>query len=479
MSVKFSLRSGAAFAVLAFFLTGCSVGDDYQRPETAQPVSWNDGVASGEWPSAEWWRGFNAPSLDDYVRQASQANLDLAAAEARVRQADAQVKIAGGALLPSVSAGGGASRSHNPVSKGSNSSKSGSDSVQTNTYSANLSASYEIDFWGKNQAAVDAARATALGSRFDRQTSILTVQSGVATTYFTILGTNERLRVARENLRNAEEVLAAIQDKLRAGTATELDLAQQESQVASTRTAIAPLEQTLRQNTNALAVLLGKLPEDVAIPAKDLSGLTVPEVKPGLPSQLLQRRPDVRSSEQALINTNATIAEAQAALFPSISLTGQYGYSSSVLHSLFDPASTLWNIATSLTQPIYKGGVLEGGVDLAKSKWDEAAATYQKTVVSAFSDVENALVALQKTTEEEQSQLVAQQTAKRAYEIAQDQLRGGTADITTVLNVQKTLFAAEDNLAQARLNRLLAAVALYKALGGGWDGAVTMVDAKG
>lgn len=462
-------RKGAALAAAALLLNGCSVGEDYQRPQVAQPLSWSDGVAAGEWPSATWWRSFNAPDLDAYVRQASEANLDLAVAVARVRQADAQVKVSGASLLPSLDGGSSATRSHTPVSKTSNKSN-GSNSVQSNSYAANLSASYEIDFWGKNQAAVDAANASAQGSRFDRQTTILTVQSSVATTYFAILGANERLRVARENLKNAEDVLSAIQDRMQAGTATDLDVAQQESQVASTRTAIPPLEQSLRQNTNALAVLLGKLPENIAPPTQTLAGLSVPAIAPGLPSELLERRPDVRSAEQTLISTNADITQARAALFPSIKLTGQYGYQSTVLHSLLDPSSTLWNIATSLTQPIYRGGALEGGVELTKAKWDEVVATYRKTIISAFSDVEDALVALQKTTEEERSQLVAEQTALRAYAIAQDQLRGGLADITTVLNVQKALFQAEDNLAQARINRLQAAVTLYKALGGGWDG---------
>jgi NodT family efflux transporter outer membrane factor (OMF) lipoprotein len=272
---------------------------------------------------------------------------------------------------------------------------------------------------------------------------------------------------------NAEEVLAAIRDRMEAGTATALDVAQQESVVAGQRATIAPLEQQIRQDGNALAILVGRLPEQMTVKPEVLSGIRQPLIQPGLPSELLARRPDVQSAEAALVAANANIGNARAQFFPSIQLTGSGGFQSVMLATLLQHTGLIYAFGTSLTQPIFEGGRLEGQLEQAKGRYDELLQDYRKAVVSAFSDVENALVAVQKTAEEEDAQRTAEATARNAYEIAESQLRGGTVDITTVLNTQKTLFAAVDALTQARLAHLQAVVGLYKALGGGWGRAPT------
>jgi len=459
---------------LAVLLGGCSIGDPFVAPDAPPPAAWSGIARTAEWPSPDWWRQFGSPRLDALMQDAMRGNFDIAAAMARVRQAEAQVEIAGGALLPSLTGDGSATRSKSSAamsSSGSSIRGGGLKPTFTTTYGATVSASYEIDFWGKNRAGVDAAAAAAEASRFDHQTAMLTMQSSIATTYFDILGYSERLRLARDSVANAEAVLAAYRDRQAAGTATSLDVAQQENIVATQRASVPPLEKQIRQSRNALAILVGRLPEELALEPEPLSALAVPEVAPGLPSELLARRPDVLSAEANLRGANADITVARAAWFPSISLTGQGGFQSVELSRMMSYGSSMFSFGPSLTVPLFDGGKIAGTVEQKRARWDELVQTYRKAVVSAFSDVEDSLVAVEKTGEAEQEQRTAEATARRAYEIAQSLMRGGTVDVTTVLNTQKTLFSAQDQLAQARLARFQALVGLYKAMGGGWSSA--------
>ncbi|SEH25046.1 efflux transporter outer membrane subunit [Magnetospirillum fulvum] len=454
---------------LAVLLGGCSIGDPYAVPAVPPPAAWSGASHTAEWPSPDWWRRFGSPRLDALMQDAMRGNFDIAAAMARVRQAEAQVEIAGGALLPSLTGDGSATRGRASMATSSSSSVVSRKPTYTTTYGATVSASYEIDFWGKNRAGVDSAAAAAEASRFDYQTAMLTMQSSIATTYFDILGYGERLRLARESVANAEAVLAAYRDRLAAGTATSLDVAQQESVVAAQRASVPPLEKQIRQSRNALAILVGRLPEELALEPETLDVLAVPEVAPGLPSELLVRRPDVLSAEANLRGANADITVARAAWFPSISLTGQGGFQSIDLAKMMTHQSLLFSIGPSVTVPLFDGGKIAGTVEQKRARWDELVQTYRKAVVSAFSDVEDSLVAVEKTEAAEQEQRVAEATSRRAFEIAQSLMRGGTIDVTTVLNTQKTLFSSQDLLAQARLARFQALVGLYKALGGGWS----------
>jgi NodT family efflux transporter outer membrane factor (OMF) lipoprotein len=403
--------------------------------------------------------------------QAQGANFDLAAAVARVRQADAQVRIVGAALVPAIDGGAQVQHQQQPAAPASGGRGGTVQSPARTSYGTTLNASWELDFWGKNAANRDSAQAAAAASRFDRETVALTVTSGVATSYFNILGAQDRLTVARADVANAESVLAAIRDRQRFGTATELDVAQQESVAAGLRAQVPPLEQQVRQNLNALALLVGALPETLAEQSATLGDLTVPAVTPGLPSALLARRPDVQFAEAQLIGNNADITAARAALFPSVTLTGQLGIESVALGTLLSGSSVLYSLAAGLTQPIFHGEALEGAIEQKLARYEELVQAYRKAVLSAFTDVENALVAVRKSREGEAAQRQAVATAKRANDISLAQYNAGLVDITTLLNTQKTLFQAEDALVQARLGHLQAAVSLFKALGGGWQAA--------
>ena len=477
MTMRRRLPRIAGPLVAALALAGCSLVPDFARPYIPMPEAWKDApppaasqpVQPVSWPSTDWWRGFGSPPLDTLIATAERNNYDLGAAAARVLQADAQARIAGAPLLPALDGGAGASRSWARSSGSSSSSSSRSGAIITTSLSANLSASYQLDLFGANRAALEAAEASALFSRFDRETVALTVVSSVANTYFQTVQFRDRLRVARRNLANALEVLQVVQARVDAGAASALDLAQQQTIVAQQRAAIPPLETQLRQSENALAILIGAAPAATTIGGNSIMGIAPPAVAPGLPSALLARRPDIQSAEAQLVSANAQIGVARAAFFPTISLTAETGYASASLGSLFHPASALSSVASSLVQPIFEGGRLEGGLDLAKGRYAELVANYRKAVISAFADVESALVAVQRTAEQETLQAQAVQQARLAYSLAETRYRAGAVDLLTVLDAQRTLFAAEDQLVQVRLARLQAAVAMFKALGGGWQ----------
>jgi outer membrane protein, multidrug efflux system len=446
-------------------LAACSVGPAYKRPDIPLPAKWRetpDDNAAGVWPSSDWWHGFGSQKLDELIAEAQRSNDDLGAAVARVEEADAQVRIAGAALLPSLDVGATATRQESQVARAG---RSGT----FNTFNPELTASYELDFWGKNRALKQAARATAIASHYDKQIVALTVISSVATTYFQALQFRDRLQVARENLANGEKILHGLQLQKTAGIATGLDVAQQETAVALLNAAIPPLEQQFRQLVNALAVLVGKTPESIDVDTGTLNTLTLPKLVEGLPSQLLARRPDVAESEQQLISANANITVARAALFPSIQLTASGGYASSDLASLINPANRLWAVSAGLLQPIFHGGALRGQVVFSNARYRELLSTYHKTVISAFSNVEDALVAAQQTKEQQTRQQDAVNKARRAFQFAQTQMSAGTVNILTVLNTENALFSAQDELVQIQYLHLQSMVDLYTALGGGWQ----------
>jgi multidrug efflux system outer membrane protein len=451
---------GCAFAALA----ACSVGPAYKKPDIPLPAQWQAAVRNEDaavWPTSDWWHGFGSAKLDELIAEAERSNDDLAVAMARVREADAQARIAGAPLLPSLDFSAVATRERAQVS--------GFGARSINVFNPELTASYELDFWGKNRASRAAARATALASRFDQQTVALTVISSVATTYFQALELRDRIDVARQNLENGQKVLHGLQLQETAGIATGLDVAQQETAVALLDAAIPPLLQQFRQTVNALAVLIGKTPESVDVEMGTLTALTRPVVVEGLPSQLLTRRPDVAEAEQHLIAANANITVARAALFPAIQLTASGGYESSQLASLISPVNRLYAVSAGLMQPIFHGGALRGQVAFSNAQYAELLSTYHKTVISAFSNVEDALVATQQTLEQQQRQQDAVNKARRAFQFAQTQMSAGVVNILTVLNTENALFSAQDELVQVQYLHLQSLVDLFTALGGGWQ----------
>ena len=297
----------------------------------------------------------------------------------------------------------------------------------------------------------------------------LTTLTSVANAYFLVLSSQDRIRVAERNIASAQRILDAIKQRLSAGTGTDLDVAQQESVLANQRALVPPLRQTLQQNVNALATLVSRPPESITVKGGTLDRIAVPRVTPGLPSEILTQRPDIRRQEAQLASATANVGNARAQFYPSIQLTGQGGYQSSALSALFQPHAAFFSLVGSATQPIFDGGRILGNFEFAKARQDELLQTYRKTVVQAFNDVDTALTNVRETTIKLRLQRDVVAASRRAFQLAGDQLRAGTADIVTVLNVQITLFQAEDALVQAQLARLQAIVSLYQALGGGWE----------
>ena len=460
-------RWGVTLALVASSL-GCVLTQDIPDPALDVPGGYKYGGPRAEDapPALDWWRGFNSAEMTTLMEEAQRVNLDIAAAVARMLQADALARQAGAALLPTLQGNGSQTYARTSGSSASGLTNGGR---ETTNYSASLSAAYQLDFWGGNRDALQAAEETATANRFDRDVTALTTLTAVATAYFNVLASQDRLRTAQHNIASAQRILNAVQDRRKAGTGTDLDVAQQESVLANQRAAVPPLRQTLEQNINALAILVSRPSESVRIAGGSMNRIAVPRITPGLPSELLTQRPDIRKQEAQLASATANVGSARAQFFPSISLTGQGGYQSSALTSLIQPHAAFFGMVASVNQPIFDGGAILGNFENAKAVQDQMLQTYRKTVVQAFGDVDNALVAIRETTNKLRLQREVVAASRRAFQLSEQQLRAGTADIVTVLNTQLTLFQAEDVLWQAQLARLLAVVSFYQALGGGWE----------
>jgi multidrug efflux system outer membrane protein len=470
----------AAAAVIPV-LTGCILTADTLDPALDIPNKYRGAPARGAHaalPRLEWWRSFRSAELTDLMDQAVAANFDIAAAIARIVQADAQARIAGAALLPSLSGNANVTRSRPSSNTGTN-----AISVTDRTnYQTSLSASYVLDFWGRNRALIRAAESNASASRFDREVVELTTLVSVANAYFLVLEAQDRLRVANENLQASERILKVIQDRFAVGGAapsggqigaqgsgSALDVAQQAALVAIQRASLPPLVEQAEQNRATLALLVGRAPEHIRVKGGSMYRLAIPRVTPGLPSDLLAQRPDIREAEARLAGADANVEAARAAFFPTIQLTGQGGVSSAMLSNLFAPGSGFYSVAASAAQPIFDGGTLLGQLDLQKGMREELLANYRKAVISGFTDVERALIAVQQLSRQETLERQAVAESRRAFNLSEERFRAGTLDLTTLLQTQQTLFVQEDALAVIRFNRLQAVVLLYQALGGGWE----------
>ncbi len=476
----------SAFLALALPLAACDLGPDYHRPALEVPEAYRatPATAARAWPGPEWWRGFHSTELDELIAQARENNFDIQAAIARVEQADAQVRISGAPLLPSVTGTGSYTWNRTGTATGRTVSTSdlattslasltstpgGSHYIESRTPSLSLGVSYELDFWGRLRAQQDSAEASALYSRFDQQTVALTTVTSVANTWFQALAAQDRVDVAERNLKDSTEILDAIRGRLSVGTASQLDVSQQEALVAGIRASIPGLRSQLVQQVNGLGILVGKPPQAIAVEPGTLTTLDLPEVAPGLPSELLARRPDIASAEAQLIAATADLRSARANFFPQITLTGSGGVESTALSSLFSPGSMLLSLAGQASQTIFDNGLKGGQYDQYKGKRNELVADYRKAVIQAFTDVQNGLDTYRLATEQEALEREAVRTAQRAADIAKAQVAAGTSDIVTALQAQTTLFTDLDTLAQVRLARFQALLTLYKALGGGWS----------
>jgi len=464
MRMNVRLNSKMSVLVMALVLAGCAAPLPPAADATAQalPAQW-PGKADSEASaaitaiSADWWRSFGSAELDALVGQAQAQSLDVAAATARVRQASAVARSAGAALLPEVNASLNASRQQR---------LGGNASVDGSLFGAGLNASYEIDFWGRNRAGRDSALAALQASAFDRDTLQLSVTAGVATTWLQAVALRERIVIGESNLQSAQRLLALIESRARAGAATPLELAQQRGLVAGQRRGVEALRQQAGDARSALALLLGQGGAP-AIATQTLAALQAPSVGAGLPVELLTRRPDIARAEAQLAAADANLLAARAALLPRLTLTGGIATGGDQLRRVFD--NPLYSLAAGLAAPIFDAGRLAAGRDLAQAQREELLAGYRAAIVAAFTDTEVALNAVAGVAAQSAAQAEELAQAQRALTLAERRYRAGADSLLTLLDAQRTLYAAQDAAVQLQALGLQASVALYKALGGGWS----------
>jgi outer membrane protein, multidrug efflux system len=476
------IRVAPAFAVLLLApgLSGCILGSERPELNVEVPAAYREAPkrsVDAAVPALDWWRGFRSKELTTLMEDAQVFNLDIAVALAQVVQADAQVGVNGAPLFPSITGTANAEQQKASTAGGGTGTGFTGGGSTFSTYNMGLTASYMIDFWGKNRATLYAAEESATVARYNREVVTLTTLVTVANTYFQVLAAQDELRVARRNLAAAERIMTLINQQFAGGTASQLDVSQQQALVATERAAIPPLEVTLRQNIAALALLVARAPSNFNVSGGALTAIVVPRVTPGMPSELLYQRPDIRQAEAQLASSNFSVESARAAFFPQIQLTASTGVQSAALASLFGPGAWFYTLAAGLTQPVFDGFLLESQLKQAKGVQLQNLQAYRKAVLSAFADVEKALVALSQTERQERLQIEAVRNSQKAFDVSETQLRAGTVNLITVLQTQQTLLTNENTLAQVRLTKLLAASSLFQALGGGWtpDGKLASV----
>lgn len=438
-------------------LAGCSHTANPVEVLPTPPNEWQHAVPADEPVPADWWRGFASPELDGLVEQALAGNHDLAAAAARLRQAQASARAAGAPLLPALDGNLGASREGR---------LGGDAETAGNQYRGGLAASYEVDLWGRLAANHDAALAELAASRFDRDALTLSLTATLTDTWLRQVALAERLRLAGLNLDNAERVLATVQAREAAGAATPLELAQQRGLVAEQRRSREELRQQADDVRSSLAILLGQS-EPVTQARSSLTELQAPAPGGALPSELLVRRPDLARAEARLTAADADLRAARAALLPRLNLSAGASGSAGGLSRVF--ADPVYSLAAALTAPIFDGGALAAERDRNEARREELLADYRQSIVAAFADVQVALNARAGIDAQWQAQQEVQTQAERALRLAEQRYRAGADDLLNLLDTQRTLYAAEDQSAQLHLARLQAGVALARALGGGWS----------
>lgn len=440
------------FTILAIsLLTACNVVPDFQQPPAEVPSDWRTAEADAESRvDPEWWKAFGSSELDRLISEALAYNNDLAAAAQRIEQARAQAKIAGADLWPSIGIAGDYSAIHNNLG-------------ETQKRSGDFFVAYEVDLWGKNRAKRDAGKSRLFGEVFARNALQLVVMADVAQTYFSRLAINERIAIATEFLQNVAEVLTIVEARFATGAVSAVDVAQQKTELASARASLDLLLQQQNLTENALAILLGRPPQQLALTEELFAAVQMPSIKPLQPGSLLQRRPDIRQIEMLLKAANADIGIALAAFYPSLQLNLD------TLLASPQPAGVALTLAAGLTQPLFQGGRLEGGLENARARNAELVETYQQTVLTAFKEVEDAAAIRSNSTRRMLALIDAEASAREAYRLSTERYRVGAIDYQTLLNTQRSLLTAQNNRVLARLDVLVAMVQLYKALGGGWQ----------
>ena len=467
---QFSRFSPITFCALGVFLAGCTVGPNYKRPNTDVPSAYR-GPTTEEAASAsaqslgeqKWWEVFQDEQLQKLIRTALQQNYDVRIAATYVLEAQEQVGLARANQLPNVNVSGTGTGLRNP--------SSGHIPAYTFNYGRVVAnAAWDVDFWGKYRRASEAARANLLATDWARQEVNATLVANVAAAYFQLRELDLELDISQKALTSRKESLELTKTLEEHGINSILDVRQAEQLVYTAAAEIADLQRRIAQQENFLSTLLGNNPGPITPRGKELIDQPhAPMVPPGLPSTLLERRPDIRQSEQLLVAANARIGVARAAYFPDISLTAQSGFLSSSLGSLFSGSAGLWTFAGTITQPIFEGGAIRSNVRLAEAQRQEAVLTYQQTIQGAFRDVSDALIAYQQNQEFRAQEELLAHAAEDAAQLSGKRYQAGTTNYLEVLTNETNYLTADLGLAQARLNELLALVQIYKALGGGWQ----------
>ena len=485
MSRKVCSRFAASLAATALsFLAACTVGPNYKRPAANVPANYRGenppptesvqaNATSPAAPNAtaravaslgdeKWWEVFQDQELQKLIRTALTNNYDVRIAATRVLQAQAQLGVTRADQFPTLTAGGNITSIRNPAI-------GPIPAYETTLGEVAATAAWNVDFWGRYRRATEAARANLLANEWAQKSVIATLVADLASSYFQLRQLDLQLEISRRTLDSRNDSLNLTNMLEQHGMNSLLDVRQSEQLVYTAATEIPDLERQIAQQENAISVLLGNNPGDVPRGLKLTEQPHSPEVPVGIPSALLERRPDIREVEQNLIAANAQIGVARAAYFPQIALTGTAGFEGPKLTDLFTGPQGVWTLAGSLTQPIFEAGRLKSGVRLAEAQRDQLVLTYQQTIQGAFRDVANALVAYRKYREFRIQQEHLVESAQDAARLSQIRFKAGSTDYLEVLTNETNSFSAELTLAQAQGNELIALVQLYQALGGGWD----------
>jgi multidrug efflux system outer membrane protein len=468
----FAWRRLATVLVVVGLLSGCTVGPNYRRPEVIVPADWRNAPEQRDsLGDLGWWGIFQDPALHELLSTAVVANRDVQVAVARVLESRAQLGVARAAQFPQVNAGASyqytrPNSENSPFLNGSR----GRSPFTGDDFETSVDLAFELDLWGRLRRATEAARAELLAREENRRAVLITLVSDVARTYFDLLELDQELEIARRTLQTREESLQLQRRRFQQGLSTQLDVDRADAEAAVAAATVPDLERRIAQNENALSVLLGRNPGPIAR-GTPLDGQRLPPAVPaGLPSALLERRPDIRQAEQTLVAANARIGVAKAEYFPKITLTGVLGVESVSLSDLFTGGSRFWSIGPAMTVPLFTAGRIKNTVKGFEARQQQAALQYLQTIQQAFREVEDALVSHRKVRDiraERERRVTAN---RRALSMVTLRYERGLSTQLEVLDIQRELFSAELEFASATRDQLTAVVQLYRALGGGWQG---------
>lgn len=480
----FGLVPLIASLVLLAALAGCAVGPNYQRPAVDAPAAYrtaasdtNAAAGTNSFADLGWWQVFQDPQLTAYIGEALTNNWDVQIAAARVLQAESALRIARSQFMPTVGAGADWATTR-ASENGPSGVPSGVNPQQEYGSVYGTMAAYEVDLWGKIRRANEAARARYLATQEAQRTVRQTLVAQVATAYLDLLELDYELEIAQRTYGVRTNSLALTAAREEGGVAAMQDVAQAKILVYGAEASIVDIQRRREQQENALCILLGRNPGSIQRGEGFTTKQVRPEVPAGLPSSLLEHRPDLQFAEQQLVAANADIGQAKAAFYPQLTLTGFYGYQSVALSDLFTSASRTWQFGPAIAMPLFTGGRLRANLKITQAQYEEALATYQKTVQNAFREVSDSLIAFQRTREFRARQEELTQANRDATELANIRYDGGVTSYLEVLYNEQELFTAELNLAQARLDELLSVVSLYRSLGGGWQAQTPQLQTK-